>query len=169
MGPMDVPSIRRGQLPALKVLFGLARIHPWLVSPLLMADRAMFRSNPARAVETLARLLTPPDRALLAADPGLGARFGETLAEAYAQGIRGAMHEAHLIARPRGFALEEIAVPVHLYQSGRDRNVPPAMGAYMAERIPAAQLHLYANEGHLSVLFACFADCLRDLAASAPK
>ena len=43
MGPMDVPAIRREQHPALKVLFGLARIHPRLVAPMLRMDQRCSR------------------------------------------------------------------------------------------------------------------------------
>src|SRR5690606_26110725 len=33
MGPMDSPALRRGQHPALRLLFGLARLHPALTTP----------------------------------------------------------------------------------------------------------------------------------------
>lgn len=162
IGPMDVPAIRAGQLPVLSGMFALARIHPLLIAPLLLLDRMMFRRNPERAVRALAAMLTPPDQALLAADPRLAAAFGASLAEAYRQGIGGAMREAHLIGSARGFALEDIGLPVHVYQSGIDRNVPPAMGRYMAERLPRATLAVYPDEGHLSIVVHRFGDCLRD-------
>ena len=92
-------------------------------------------------------------------------RFGASLAEAYAQGIAGVALEAQLIASPRGFALEDIKVPVHLYQSGQDRNVPPAMADYMAARLPQAKLRHYPDEGHLSIVVNRFGDCLADLLA----
>ena len=87
IGPMDLPAIRAGQLPALKVLFGLARAHPLLASPMLLADAWLFRRNPAKALDTLASLLAEPDRRLLEADAPVRERFAASFVEAYRQGI----------------------------------------------------------------------------------
>ncbi len=165
IGPMDVPSIRAGQLPLLRAMFAAARLSPWLVSPLLLLDRLMFRADPVRALEKLATLMTPPDRRLLAADPALRHRFALSLAEAYAGGIGGAMREAQLIGSAWGFELKHILVPVVIYQGGIDRNVPPAMGEYLASQIPRSRLRFYADEGHLSVLVNRISDCFADLLA----
>ncbi|HYD61528.1 MAG TPA: alpha/beta hydrolase [Noviherbaspirillum sp.] len=162
IGPMDIPSIRKEQLPALRAMFTLARISPALTAPMLMLDYVLFRTNPERAVATLSRLLTEPDRQLISTHPEIAAVFGTSLVEAYRRGIRGAMHEAHLIASPRGFSLEDISIPVHLYQSGVDRNVPPAMGRHMAERIRGSVFRSYPDEGHLSVVVNAFNDCAED-------
>jgi pimeloyl-ACP methyl ester carboxylesterase len=162
IGPMDVPAIRRGQLPLLSAMFALARVSPVLIVPLLSLDRMLFRSRPQRAVKVLAGMLTVPDQRLLATDPQVAAEFGASLAEAYHQGIGGAMREAELIGSKWGFALEDIRVPVHAYQGVQDRHVPPAMARYMAERIADCRLQVYADEGHLSVMVNRFGDCLQD-------
>lgn len=162
MGPMDIPELRVTQLPALKAMFGLARLHPRLASPLLLLDSLLFRHSPARAVKALAGLLAESDRELLAANPDAATDFAAFLAEAYRQGIRGACTEAALIASPRYFALEDIRVPVHLYQSGLDRHVPPAMGQHLQARLPQATLQLYPQEGHLSIVINQFPQALAD-------
>lgn len=166
IAPMNVASIRRDQSPLLTAMFALARLHPLLASPLLALDWLMFRSAPQRAVRALASMLTPPDQALLAADPRVRDAFAASLAEAYAHGITGALREAHVIGSPRGFALEEIRCAVHVYQGGSDRHVPPAMGRYLAATIPQSRLHFYPQEGHLSILVNRFGDCLRDFMAT---
>jgi len=166
MGPMDLPSIRQDQHPLLRGMFALARVHPRLVSPLLLLDRALYTSNPERAVRALEGMLTAPDRQALDSYPALRAAFAAGLAEAYRQGIGGALREASLIAGPRGYALQEITVPVHLYQGGEDRNVPPAMAEHMARCIPTAHLHYFPEEGHLSILVNRIEDCLRDFVAA---
>ncbi|MGN6830011.1 alpha/beta fold hydrolase [Paucibacter sp. M5-1] len=175
IAPMDRPELRRGQLPPLRLMFGLARRHAWLINPLLALDRLMFRS-PERAVRALAGLLTAPDRALLERDTQVRQRFGHSLARAYAQGIAGAREEARRIAGLGSDSLADIHVPVQIYQSGQDRNVPPAMGAYMAAHLPTARLHPRPAEGHLSIVVHCFEDCIRRLlptqvphAADAPQ
>lgn len=159
---MDVPAIKTGQLPVLRMMFSLARLSPVLVSPLLMMDYVLFSTNPERAVRTLSSMLTEPDRRLLASNKQVADDFGASLAEAYIQGIGGAMREAHLIGSKPEFALEDISVPVHIYQSGVDRNVPPAMGKYMADRIPGSRMMLYPEEGHLSIVVNKFGECLKD-------
>jgi pimeloyl-ACP methyl ester carboxylesterase len=164
---MDIAAIRAGQLPALTAMFALARIRPLLAAPFLVLDRLMFRVSPARAVRALAGMLTLPDRELLGNDAQVRRAFGASLAEAYAQGVAGALREAHLIGSARGFALEDIAGPVHVYQGGVDRHVPPAMGRYLAATIPEGRLHFHPQEGHLSILVNRFGDCLRDFRATA--
>ncbi len=167
MGPMDIPAIRHDQLPPLKALFGLARIHPALASPILLADAFAFRAFPERAMASIASLLSPPDRELLAHDAAARARFLASFEEAYRQGIGGAMTEAALIARPRGFALEAIRVPVHVYQGGLDRHVPPAMGRHIAQAVPQGRLHFHPGEGHLSIAVNRARECLAHFQESA--
>lgn len=166
IGPMDIPAIRREQLPALKALFGLASVHPWLAAPFLVLDWLMFHRDAEKALHALAKMLTAPDRALLAAEPEIARLFAMSLAEAYRQGISGAMTETALIAAPRGFRLEEIGIPVHLYQGGIDRNVPVAMARHMSERIPSARLRHYPKAGHLSIVIEAASDCLADYLAA---
>jgi pimeloyl-ACP methyl ester carboxylesterase len=45
--------------------------------------------------------------------------------------------------------LEDITVPVHIWQGDVDRNVPSAHGRLQADRIPGAVLHECPGEGHL--------------------
>ena len=168
IGPMDLPAIRAGQLPALKLLFCLARAHPWLAGTLLLADAGLFRRNPAKALDALASLLAEPDRRLLAENPPLRERFAASFVEAYRQGIGGVMAEAAVIARPRGFRLEDIAIPVHVYQGGLDRHVPPTMGRHIAQALPQGRLRFYPDEGHLSIVVNHFADCLGDFQETQP-
>lgn len=169
IGPMDIPALRRGQLPMLRLMFALARVNPLLTTPLLQVDRLLFRRDPQRALKALAALLTPPDQRLLASDPALRDLFAASLAEAYRPGIAGARCEVGLIARPHGIALESIRQPVDIYQSGQDRHVPPAMGRHLAQRLANARLHECPEEGHLSVVVHGGPAFLRDHAASAAQ
>jgi len=164
IGPMDVKSIRTQQLPFLRMLFGLARRSPWLAAPLLLPDWLLFRSDEVRAVRVLSAMLAAPDRKLLSSDPDIAELFGASLAEAYRQGLRPALVEASLIARARGFRLQDIPLPVDVYQGACDRHVPAVMGRYIAGNIPQGRLHFYPGEGHLSILVNAAADFLGDFA-----
>lgn len=158
MGPMDLPDIRREQLPLLTILFALARRAPWSISPLLALDRWLYRYDPVRAVKMVSGMLREPDRRLLAQQPAQALAFGNSLAEAYQQGIGGAMREAQLIGSPRPYALQAITTPVHVLQDAHDRHVPPTMGRYLAAQLPNGRLHEYPDEGHLSILPNSFKD-----------
>jgi len=48
-----------------------------------------------------------------------------------------------------GFRLREIRVPVWILQGERDRFVPVSMARHLAQTIPAAQLYLFPQYGHL--------------------
>jgi len=161
IGPMDQPLLRKGQLPLLRAMFGLARWHPSLISPLLAADRWMFRGDSERAVRALASMLTPPDRRMIEGSTAVRQAFAASLAEAYRQGIGGAMQEAHRIAHFGTAQLEGVRAPVHVFQSGQDHNVPPAMGRFMAERLAAATYHDCPDEGHLSIVVNRFDGCVQ--------
>lgn len=165
MGPMDLPQIRRGQMKALTLMFALARVQPWLISPMLAMDRLLYRGDRQRALKTVASMLSGPDRALLASRPQVADGFVASMAEAYRQGIRAALHEARLIGSARGFDLSSIRVPVHVYQGDLDRHVPPEMGFWLAQQIPGARLHACDGEGHLSILWNRFDEALAVLAA----
>ena len=73
----------------------------------------------------------------------------ENFSEAFRQGTVGAARDGWLFTRPWGFALEEISIPVYLWQGEADVAVTPAMGRHMAARIPGCQAKFYPGEGHL--------------------
>lgn len=164
MGAMDDPALRAGQMPALRLMFALARLQPWLASPMFLLDRAVFRGDPARALRMVSSLLAGPDRQVLEAHPDVGRHFVASMAEAYRQGIGAAMQEARLIARPRPFDLAGIRVPVRVFQGRHDRHVPEAMGRHLADAIPGATWHPCPDDGHLSILWTQFDRVLASLA-----
>ena len=67
--------------------------------------------------------------------------------------------------RPWGFALEEIGVPVVVWQGGQDRMVPFGHGQWLAAQLPGARPRLLPEEGHLSIAVASFGEILDDLLA----
>jgi pimeloyl-ACP methyl ester carboxylesterase len=94
--------------------------------------------------------VTPPDREVLArAD--VRAILTNSVQEAFRQGPAGALHELGLLARPWGFRLEDIPTAVDLWHGRQDATVPPAMGEFLAARVPNARLRLLAGEGHISL------------------
>ena len=89
-----------------------------------------------------------PAPASVLAEPELRGRMIANSAELYRQGGRGMYEEALILARPWGFALGDVTVPVHVFQGARDETVPVAMARHLAREIGTARLHLYPDDGH---------------------
>jgi pimeloyl-ACP methyl ester carboxylesterase len=53
---------------------------------------------------------------------------------------------------PWGFDVGEIAVPVQVWQGRQDRMVPEAHGAWLARRLPRADVRISPDDGHITLL-----------------
>jgi pimeloyl-ACP methyl ester carboxylesterase len=98
----------------------------------------------------------------------LTGEFAEMLAESFRRavstGISGWRDDDLAFTRPWGFELGGIRPPVAVWQGGQDRMVPFAHGGWLAAHIPGAQVHLYPDEGHLSLAVASLERIVSDLA-----
>jgi pimeloyl-ACP methyl ester carboxylesterase len=56
-----------------------------------------------------------------------------------------------LYARPWGFPLHQIRIPVHLWHGEKDIIVPPTMGRYLAPVIPGCRAIFLPHDGHFSL------------------
>ena len=55
-------------------------------------------------------------------------------------------------ARPWGFEVSRISVPVLILHGGSDRMVPSAHGEWLAANCPGAELRVSPDDGHITVL-----------------
>ena len=101
--------------------------------------RAFVRGLPAPDAEVLRR-------------PLVSAAFRRDIAHSSKTTGRAATQDFTLFTRDWGFRLEDITVPVHIWQGDADINVPPAHASRQAAMIPGAVLHLSPGEGHLLAL-----------------
>ena len=53
---------------------------------------------------------------------------------------------------PWGFAVEDIRIPVLLWQGVHDLMVPPDHGRWLAARIPGVEAHISEDDGHLTLV-----------------
>ena len=138
-------------MPTNRLIFRLARRSWALVYPLMALMMIVQRLFPNWAMKQFVKQLPEPDRRILER-PEVMRVFREDLRRTPRTGARAAAREMALFARPWGFRLEDIKIPVHLWQGDLDRNVPAALAHLHAERIPNSKLHECPGEGHLLVM-----------------
>jgi pimeloyl-ACP methyl ester carboxylesterase len=112
---------------------------------------------PEQALQALTKELPPTDAAVVIR-PEVRDAFLRDLRHASATTAQAGAQDFRLFARDWGFRLEDITVPVHIWQGDVDRNVPPAHGRRQADCIPGAVLHEIPGEGHF-----LFVDHMQDI------
>lgn len=148
IGPPDAPAETRPGGSA-GLYFRLARLSPWLLRTQLWLMAQGLR-DPQRMIKSAMGTLPAPDQAYLS-QPEVQEAFLATLAVALRSGP-GLALDATLAARPWGFRLEDIPLPVTLWHGEADRNAPIATARYLAQAIPQSSLRTFAGEGHFSLI-----------------
>jgi pimeloyl-ACP methyl ester carboxylesterase len=95
---------------------------------------------------------TPADWATL---NGNWSSLGRDAGRAGAAGPDGLIDDDVAFAKPWGFDVSKITVPVLLVQGGEDRLIPPSHADWLIRAIPTSELWLRPRDGHISVLEAC--------------
>ncbi len=72
--------------------------------------------------------------------------------ESMRQGTQGALQDYRIFGGPWGFALEEVTVPVHLWEGSEDHTGPPEYREFLLTHLPDGDLTVIPGEGHLSLL-----------------
>jgi pimeloyl-ACP methyl ester carboxylesterase len=116
--------------------------------------------------DSLGDLIPPVDRAALTGE--LAEEIAEDLRRALATGIWGWHDDDLAFTRPWGFDVDDIRVPLAIWQGEEDRMVPFAHGQWLAARIPGVRAHLLPDHGHLSLAVSSLPAILDDL-RSLPK
>ena len=130
------PLLRHGRQPLGGLLRGLVRLLEPLADP---------------AVDLFARQMPPGDQRLFE-DAAVRQMFQEDLILASRFNMQAICLDVALFARPWGFALADIEVPVRLWYGDSDRIVPMEHGEHLMKRIPGAALRIRPGEGHLGGL-----------------
>jgi pimeloyl-ACP methyl ester carboxylesterase len=146
--------------------FGAATEGEDRLRPYLDAQRPELIGATAEGViASMSTLLPAADRAVLTDE------FGEDMAASFADALRvsvdGWLDDDLAFVRDWGFALDEIAKPVHVWQGDQDLMVPFAHGRWLAEHVPGATAHLLPGEGHLSIALGAIDRMLDGLTADA--
>jgi pimeloyl-ACP methyl ester carboxylesterase len=146
--------------------FGLALAGEEALRPFLAAGRdELTRATAEDLATSLDSLLPDVDRAALTGE------FAEDMLAAFREGLSnstdGWLDDDLAFTRPWGFSLDEITVPVTIWQGSEDLMVPLAHGRWLAHRMPAATAHLEDGEGHLSIGLGAMDRMLDELVAAA--
>lgn len=106
------------------------------------------RSDPNAVLDQIASELPDFDREVLDR-PLVRAVFRESLVESVRQGSDGWADDDLAFASSWGCRLEDIDIPVRLWQGELDVLVPRSHGEYLARKIPDAKFDLVPGAGHL--------------------
>jgi len=116
-------------------------------------------------MNSIASLLPEVDSAVMTGD--VATSLLRSGADAVRSGVDGWVDDDLAFVSPWGFELDEIAVPVSLWQGSEDLMVPFAHGQWLADHLPTAAVHLETGEGHLSISVGAIAAMYDDLLALA--
>lgn len=122
-----------------------------------MAEMAAEMLVPYPCDESLARdhvteSADPHRRADLESVPGALDAMAAGVVDAVAHGLDGVRRDLELQVEPPDVDWSDVAVPVDLWYGGRDTTAPPAFGRWWADRLPAANLLIDEDAGHLVAL-----------------
>jgi pimeloyl-ACP methyl ester carboxylesterase len=140
----------RGSRPGLlRVLFHIAR--PFASMKL-----------PIRVRPLLLKVLQPCDANVLRDSKSFEACF-ESARQAWRSSAAGVMTDAEIYAKPWGFSLEEVHVPVQLWHGKKDRTFSFRLAEQIAKRLPNCEFHLVEGAGHYSLPIRHTHEILADL------
>jgi pimeloyl-ACP methyl ester carboxylesterase len=138
---------------------------PWMIRIAMWRWARGQRSDPERHLDEAIESMVKADRDVLE-DPQLRAVMLANGIELYRQGGRGLYDEALVMARPWGFPLEGISVPVCLWHGEADNTVPVGMGRHIARTIHGCHATFYPGEAH-HLLYDRWPEILAELVATA--
>jgi len=150
VAPADAPGIVASMSAPLRVMVRLARYAPAVLRGLFRLNLRAVRGGGERAGARMAASFPEPDRTVLQRKE-IRDGFMACYAESCRQGPGGPVWDVGLMARPWGFDLAAITVPVVLWQGERDGNVPAEHGRYLAGAILTCRATFYSDEAHLSL------------------
>ncbi len=148
-GMLDAPGATAGMLLVNRLGLQAARhLPPTVLTHITRMLYATVQRIPARLFAGVAAGLPAADRAVLA-DPATFANSVLSIREGLRRSTAGLSSDMAILARPWGFRLEAIRVPVALWHGTADKNVPVALAQVVARAIPHCWATFYPGAGHL--------------------
>jgi pimeloyl-ACP methyl ester carboxylesterase len=163
--PMAELEDGRGLLPLYRWMLALYRSRPQLLRRLFSMARPILALRPPVRLRPLLLkmlMLRPCDAESLRDAAAFEAIF-ESQRRAWRGSAEGVMADAQIYARPWGFSLEDIRVPVRLWHGTQDRAFSVRLAEEIAERLPNCKASFIDNAGHYSVPIRYMREILADL------
>jgi pimeloyl-ACP methyl ester carboxylesterase len=163
--PIADLSDHDGLLPLYRQMLVLDRRHPRLLRALFYLVRPFAGMRmPFRYGRVLLNMLQPCDAEALRDSAAFDACF-ESQRRAWRGSGEGVMTDAEIYARPWGFPLEEVRVPIRLWHGKQDRAFSFRVVEEVAGRLPDCTARYIDNEGHYSLPIRHMREILADLIA----
>jgi pimeloyl-ACP methyl ester carboxylesterase len=148
--PFDLPGVKKTLSRSDKQLYDMADKIPWLFQIMLRKIANDTRKNPASVLSLFTDVCESDKQAL--DRPNVKMAFEQMVTEAFHQGTRGAALDWKLEARPWGFTLQEIKMPVYVWHGEEDKIVSIEQARILADAIPNACRKFVKNEGHCLIV-----------------
>lgn len=149
-GPIASADVTTGLNALDRFYMGLARRLPWSLRAAFAPLGWSATYWPGLFFGVMEAAVSRTDKAALRNEAFLDT-FRRMEREAFRQGSRGGAHEAMIAFRPWDFDVAQVRVPTYIWLGEEDLFVPVAMGRYLGERIPGAELHLVPGKGHFNI------------------
>ena len=162
LAPLAGTGLRAVMTPRARRMLWVARWLPGLLDRRLRGVADALERHPESVMTAYERELPEVDRAVVA-DPSWRQALTGAWREAFRRGVDGPKQDLMLAARPWGFRLDDVRIPVNLWFGGADRVVPPVMGRFLADGLRFTESRLYPAEGHLSLIVRRAESILSDL------
>ncbi len=140
--------------------------HDALDRVLIEMSNGLGSVTPDQVAESLGGLVSEVDRQSLTGE--LAAYLAAALAASVSTGVAGWRDDDLAFTRRWGFDLDDITVPVAVWQGRQDLMVPPSHGRWLAAHVPGVRARLFEDEGHLSLVNR-LDEIVADLTASAAR
>ena len=151
LGPVGSASATDGMARGEQVGYALACRAPRFSGHALALIARWGKRHPSAFLRLCASQFAEPDRRALERAE-VAAVFVRDFLEAFRQGSGCVGEELALLMRPWPFAPAAVRVPLDFFHGELDRTVPVGVSRELASVVRGARLHLFADEGHLSIL-----------------
>lgn len=150
--PFNVSTATRDLSRYQRLLIFLVRRAFWLLKLLLRMVARNAYKDPVTFISRVNGKLSDVDKAVvdkivMSSPEGLN-RAVASLQQAFHGGIRGVAWDYSVLMNSWEFRLEDISMPIQLWQGEDDRQIPLSMGQYLATAIPHCHANFLPGEGH---------------------
>lgn len=149
MAPFENPEATASLASGQRMVNRIIKTIPWFAN--LMMKLIFIMLNKPGMLKQMLKQMPEVDQ-LVFSDQENGMAIINATKEAFRIGVSGVSQEIILTLKPWGFNLKDINYPVTVWQGGQDKQAPEMHAKLYARLIPDANLTIFKNEGHLSIL-----------------